>query len=84
MLLRYHYYKLEQIKMRRKDLLHTLTAAEEIQVTMQNYVCLKTSISALTAVLVMVTFLICNVRLAVRAALLPSLPPYHKRTNNSV
>jgi|EP01043_Picozoa_sp_COSAG02_P038994 hypothetical protein len=59
-------YRLEQIKMKRKDLLHTLTAAEEIHVTMQSYIYLKTTISALTAVLVVGTFLVCNVRLTVR------------------
>lgn len=58
-------HRLEQIKMNRKDLLHTLTATEEIHLTVQTYIMLKTLISAVTAALVMTTFLVCNVRLAV-------------------
>ena len=53
------------LKMHQPDALHTLTIAEEIDAMMSYYIVVKSEISLATGALVMVTFLITEVRMAV-------------------
>jgi predicted PurR-regulated permease PerM len=68
-------YRLE-LKMQRKELVHTLSLAQEIYVTVKFYIAIKTMISLLTGFLVMTTFLVLGVRLAVVFGVLTYLLNY--------